>query len=348
MDKNPFHNLMSQMATDPQLHTSLLFVLSRMDREMLDAFSRLWPTMAPQRRRDIMQELMEIAEVNFEVDFNAVFLLGMADEDARVRAIAIKSLWEYEHPSLIKPLIHLLKTDEAPGVREAAASTLGKFVYLRELEEIDPNEANLAEEALLETIYQATEDLHVRRRALEAVSFSGDPRIAPIIESAYYSDEEKMQVSAIFAMGRNADVSWLPRILEELDNPSNEIRFEACRACGELEAKEAVDQLIQLIDEDSDVEVQEMAIWALGRIGGETAREALEIIVEGENEALAQAAEESLDELNLFSDAMMLYDFSDYDSEYEDGDEIFLDDMDYIDPDFTNGRNGQETEDFLN
>jgi HEAT repeat protein len=287
---------------------------------------------------------MEIAEINFEVDFNAVFLLGIVDEDARVRAISVKSLWEYEHPSLIKPLVHLLKTDEAPAVREAAASTLGKFVYLRELEEIDPNEASLAEEALLETIYQASEDLHVRRRALEAVSFSADPRIAPIIESAYYSDEDKMQVSAIFAMGRNADVAWLPRIMTELDNPNNEIRFEACRACGELEAREAVDALIQLIDEDTDVEVQEMAIWALGRIGGDTAREALEIIVDGDNEVLSQAAEESLDELNLFSDAMMLYDFSEYDG----GDEIFLEDMDFTDTDFGNGRNGLETEDFLN
>jgi HEAT repeat protein len=153
-----------------------------------------------------------------------------------------------------------------------------------------------------------------------------------------------MQVSAIFAMGRNADIGWLPRILEELDNPSSEIRFEACRACGELEAKEAVDLLIQLIDEDPDIEVQQMAVWSLGRIGGDTAREALEIIVDGESEVLAQAAEESLDELNLFSDAMMLYDFS----EQEGGDEIFLDDLDYIDPDLTNGRNGQETEDLLN
>ena len=176
MSNENFKEAFNQLATDDHLHTQLLFILSRMDPSALEIFKAAWPTIATQRRRDLMQELMEIAEINFEVDFDPVFLLGMGDEDAQVRTIAVKSLWEYEHPSLILPLVHLLKTDEAASVREAAASTLGKFVYLRELEEIHPNEGNLAEEALLETIYLASEDLHVRRRAIEAVSFSGDPR----------------------------------------------------------------------------------------------------------------------------------------------------------------------------
>ena len=342
MTQDIFTDTLHQIATEEQIHTGHLFVLSRMTNKTLEIFKTVWPTIATQRRRDIMQELTEIAETNFEVDFDPVFLLGMADDDAQIRATAVKSLWEYEHASLIRPLIHLLKTDEVATVREAAASTLGKFVYLRELEEMDPAEADLAEEALLLTIYEASEDLHVRRRALEAVSFSGDPRITPIIESAYYSDEEKMQVSAIFAMGRNADARWLPRVIEELNNPHSEIRFEACRACGELEARDAVGQLIEIIDQDPDIEVQQMAIWALGRIGGSTAREALEICVESDNEVLAQAAEDSLDELNLFADAMMLYDFT----EYADSDEIFLEEV--IDLDNQNGRNGQEIEDFLN
>jgi len=156
--------------------------------------------------------------------------------------------------------------------------------------------------------------------AIEAVSYSGDPRITLIIEAAYFNDNEKMQVSAIFAMGRNADTRWLNTVTTELDNPGTEIRFEAVRACGELEAKDAVEKLIMIIEQDPDLEVQQAAIWALGRIGGKIAREALEICVEAKHEVLALAAEDALDELNLFDDSMMLYDFT----EYVDADEMHL------------------------
>lgn len=334
-----FKDILKNLATDPQLHTGNLYTLSKMDKNALATFREIWSTVPVQRRRDIVQELLDITEINFEVDFDPIFLLGLGDPDAEVRTLSIKSLWEHEKPSLIRPLVHLLKTDDAVIVREAAASALGKFIYLRELEETDPNEATLAEEALLDTIYQGSEDVDVRRRAIEAVAFSGDKRIPPIIESAYYSDNEKMQVSAIFAMGRNADLRWLPQIINELDNPLSEIRFEACRACGELEAKEAVEKLVLLIDQDPDFEIQEMAIWALGKIGGQTAREILEVCLEHENEALALAAEDALDELNLFDESLMLYDFTDYLDEDDDLEDTI---------DLTNINGPYNSDDYLN
>lgn len=307
---NNFKDTLDHIATDPKLRTSHLYVLSRMNQEALAIFKENWPAITTERRRNIMQELMEITEANFEVDFDPVFLLGLADQDAEVRATAIKSLWENERASLIRPLIHLLKNDEVAIVREAAASALGKFIYLKELEEIDWGEANLAEEALLETVSLAGEDLHVRRRAVESLGYSSDARIPAVIESAYYHENEKMQVSAIFAMGRTADSRWLPLIIEELENPLAEMRYEAARASGELEAQRSVSHLIRMLGHDPDLEVQEMAIWALGRIGGPAAKSALEECVEGENEVLALAAEDALDEINMFGDSLVMYDFS--------------------------------------
>jgi HEAT repeat protein len=336
MKKLSFKDTLQQLATGPELRTAAIYTLSRLDQESLEDFKAIWPAIGVERRRSIVQEMQEIAEVNFEVDFDPIFLLCMADDDAEVRAISVKSLWENENPALIRPLIHLLKTDEAVMVRAAAASTLGKFIYLKEIEETDENEAILAEEALLETIYQATEDIEVRRRAVEAVGFSGDLRVSQIIEAAYYDDDDKMKVSAIFAMGRNADYRWISHIIEELDNDNAELRFEAARACGELEAKEAVSKLAVILDEDPDVEVQEMAVWALGRIGGDMAREVLELCLESDNEALATAAEDALDELNMFSD-MMLYDFDDEDEDIE-----LYDDFDELDFDNFNGQNGKK------
>lgn len=323
-----FKETLEHIATDPKIRTSQLYALSRMNQEALEIFREVWPTIGTERRRNVMKELMEITEANFEVDFDPVFLLGLADQDAEVRATAIKSLWEHEMPALIRPLIHLLKHDEAVLVREAAAAALGKFIYLKELEEIDWGEANLAEEALLETIHQPTENLDVRRRAIESLGYSSDARIPSIIEGAYYSDNEKLQVSALFAMGRSADNRWLPLIMEELDNPLAEIRYEAARASGELEAQGTAGKLIQMLSQDPDLEVQEMIIWALGRIGGTAAKEALEEYAENDNEALALAAEDALDELNMFGDGLVMYDFSGDGLEEGDDFELELDDED--------------------
>lgn len=319
MAKN-FADVLNQIATEPRLHTTQLYMLSKMDRASLELFERVWPTIPAERRRNIIQELVDIAEVNFEVYFDPVFLVGLGDEDANVRAASINGLWEHENPALIRPLIHMLRVDPAVIVRAAAAVALGRFLYLCELEELDENQATLIKEALLQTIHDPREEMEAQRRAIEAIAYSSDPDVNQIIENAYYDDDEKMQASAIFAMGRNADPAWIPQVMAELDSPHSELRFEAARACGELEARQAVPRLIELIDQDPDLEVQEMSIWALGRIGGPAAREALEICMEGDVEALAIAAEEAMDELNLLgSEDLLIYDIGfDNDEEYDD------------------------------
>ena len=267
-----FESTLNHIATDEELHLAHLYIFSKMDKASLALFTETWPTINVDRRRSVLTNLVEISEINFEVDFDPVFLIALGDEDAEVRADAINGLWENENPDLIEPFLHLLHTDETAQVRAAAASALGRFLYMSEIEELDPSRVEPIKGALLGTIYQAGEDIDVRRRAVEAIAFLSEPGINEIIESAYYDENEKMRISAIFAMGRNADKLWRPRVVAELDSESSEIRFEAARACGELEVSEAVPKLIELIDEVDDAEVQEMSIWALGRIGGQVAR----------------------------------------------------------------------------
>jgi HEAT repeat protein len=141
--------------------------------------------------------------------------------------------------------------------------------------------------------------------------------VREIIEAAYYDEDETMQASALFAMGRSADPYWAKVILRELDSRNPELRFEAARACGELEARAAVEQLAAMSLNDPDREAQEAAIWALGRIGGNEARRALEAAYESDDEALSQAAAEALDEMDMLGNSLIpLYDDSD-DDEYE-------------------------------
>ncbi len=280
-----------------RLNTRYMYALSDMTRERLSGFQQVWPHIDVNRRR-------------------FVILVAMGDEDHEVRAAAIDGLWENEDQALIGPLVHLLRADDAPNVRAAAATALGRFVLLGELGDIDRAPAMLAEEALLKALRHGEEVLEVRRRAIEAIAYSGEAGVREIIENAYYDEDEEMQASALFAMGRSADPYWRAWLVRELENPGAEIRFEAARACGELEASKAISQLTRMTFADPDREVQQAAVWALGRIGGRESRAALEACYESDDEALSEAAAEALDEMDLLGESMGISLYEDFD-EYE-------------------------------
>ncbi len=311
-----YEKILSHISNSSErLNTRYLYSLSGMTHGQLMRFQEEWPSIDVRRRRVLMRSLAELTELSFEVNFDPIFLVAMGDDDSEVRAAAIDGLWENEDQALIGPLVHLLRADEAPNVRAAAAMALARFVLLGELEKIDRAPAMLAEQALLETLRSA-EEVDVRRRAVEAIAYSGESGVREIIEAAFYDEDEKMQASALFAMGRSADPYWCKLLVRELDNPSPELRFEAARACGELETRLAVSRLIQMSMDDQDREVQQAAIWALGRIGGREAREALETFYESEDEVLSQAASEALDEMDLLGDSLTIPLYEDLD-EYE-------------------------------
>jgi HEAT repeat protein len=282
------------------LSPSRLHMLSALRREETEFFARRWHTLSVARRRQLVRTLVDIAEASFEVDFNSIFRLSLQDEDEEVRAHAIDGLWEDESPALVESLLTMLRTDPSISVRAAAAMGLGRFVLLAELEDLDEELGRRIMSELWQVIEDPHEALEVRRRAVEAISFSGEDGVTETIEEAYHHSSQNMQISAIFSMGRSADPSWGPTIIAELGCPNPEMRFEAARACGELELKEAVPRLIDLIA-DVDREVQQAVIYALGQIGGRRARRALQLCCESEDEVIGDAAADALSELEFTS-----------------------------------------------
>jgi HEAT repeat protein len=308
------------------LSSPVLFALSGSNTTEMQFFRRQWPGIPLQRRRQVMSQLVESAEANFELDFNALFHVGLEDPDAAVRTAAIEGLWEDEEITLIKPLVHVLRQDQAAAARAAAASSLGRFALMAELEELDERHAELVRDALLETIDKADEPIEVRRRAVESVAYLAEDCVRDIIACAYRDPDESMRISAVFAMGRSVDPAWSSTVLDELSNANPAMRYEAARACGELEVEDAVPMLIKLAA-DADREVQAAAIAALGEIGGKQARHALERFVRSEAEVVRLLAEDALAELELGKEHMdlLVYDPAE---PHEDDDEAYDEDLD--------------------
>ncbi|MCS7261238.1 MAG: HEAT repeat domain-containing protein [Anaerolineae bacterium] len=300
-----------------RLRVRYLYALSDLTPEQLSLFRASWATIATERRRLIIRELAEITERSFAVNFDPIFFMALEDEDCQVRAAAIEGLWENESRSLIAPLIRMMRSDEAEMVRAAAAAALGRFVLLAELEKLDSATGARIEEALRATIANSAETVEVRRRAVESLGYSSKAGVRQIIRAAYESDDEKMRSSAIFAMGRSADPYWRHVLLDELESRNPELRYEAARACGELELACAVPRLGELALHDPDREVQQAAVWALGHIGGREARRILEQCYESDDEVLSDAAADALDEMDVWDGVMFSIPLEDLNEEDE-------------------------------
>jgi len=259
----------------------------------------LWMKLAQAVRLELLIALAHLAEADFTMDFSAVFRIALRDHDADIRVVALRGLGEVEDVRLVPEFVHMLEQDPSIEARRAAAEGLGKYVLLGELQKLRPDPFHHTVRALCDAFLDRTQDLLVRRRALESMAYTGEHGVPEIIESAYAESDEGMRHSAVMAMGRSADARWGEIVQRELLSPSREMRFEATRACGELQLRESVNELVALTD-DVDERIQTMALWALGQIGGNQARRTLQRFAGNSDQALAGAAEEALQELEFF------------------------------------------------
>jgi HEAT repeat protein len=295
----PIEETITELAnSDQPLLNSRLTELSNLSPEELQIFKGSWTAIEAKRRCQIVYWLVELTEENLILNFDNIFRYCLRDKDSEVRQKAIEGLWENEDASLINPLIDLLEQDSSEKVQAASATALGKFVILAEHKKLRSCHLIRIQEALLPVISDEHEPIELRRRALEAIAPVCLPQVRTAIMKAYQSPDSSFKISAVYAMGKNCDHSWLPILLKELANANAEVRYEAAGACGELEEEEAVPYLIKLVN-DSDVDVQMAAIQALSKIGSTQAKECLEACLNNASEAIRQTAEQALSELEM-------------------------------------------------
>lgn len=289
-----FQEYLAELKDDGQpVKAARLVRLSHLGDEERIAFLKAWPTFSAKRRRQVIRLLVDLAEDNVELNFDAIFLPGLSDSDAQVRADAIRGLWEYDHRDLIEPLIKLLSSDSDTDVRAEAALALGRFVLQWEFGALRDRYFRRVEEVLRQALANDEEEMEVRARALEAIGACSLPWVRQAIRQAYAADDRRLRVSAIHAMGRNCDPDWLPILFRELSSGDPEMRYEAALACGSLADEAAVPRLAPLL-EDEDAEVRAATIAALGEIGGREAKAVLMRYLDHPSRAVRDAVREAL------------------------------------------------------
>jgi len=296
-----------------------LHLLSDLEPVQLNSLMAVWPQISLARRRALLEDLEQLAEVDTLLCYDNLARALLKDPDALTRVLAIRLLWECEDTKLVPIFLDIMKKDDDVHTRAAASTALGLFVYLGELEEIPAKIYHNVEDRLLEAIHSADEIL-VRRRALEALGTSSRPEVPPLIEAAYAEKNPDWIVSALFAMGRSSDTRWEKQIISKLRSKDEAIRVEATRAAGELSLQAARPILLDLLADEVDNETRREIIWALSKIGGEGVRDRLEeLLAMAEDDEEEEFLDEALDNLD-FTENMSTFEMFDFDIEEDDKD----------------------------
>lgn len=313
--KTPFEDALENLQNaDELLMPLLVYHLSDMEGEKVRQFEEIWGNIPVERRRALLEEMEQLIEENYLLSYEAVSCIGIHDEDPYTRFLAARSFYIYETIEMIPTLLEMLENDPDRDVRAACASSLGKFTYLGEIEEICPERYKEIVTCLLKKV-KGPGSKKVRRHALEALGYVTHKDVPALINEAYQRDDIDWQISALFAMGRSYDRRWKAKVLRMLDHQHPKIRLEAARAAGEIHIKEAIPDLIELLD---DEETRSAAIWALSQVGGEDEERLLQrILDETHDPEEARFIQDALDNLafNMDIDHFDLLDFSDQDDD---------------------------------
>ncbi len=278
----PFQSVVDALVeTGKTFSSSYLSRFSDIQSEDLALLKKNWDDIKPKRRLKLVEDLIQFNEHNTIVCFDDVAGIFLKDEDARVRTAGIRLLRESEDPRFVEQFIHLLEHDKQLIVRAAAASGLGPYVLLGELDKISHEKLARIERALLPRVTGTDDDL-VRRSALEAMGYSSRKEMTRLISEAFEESDPDWVASALVAMGRSASEEWEMHILRSLFHPDSVVRLEAIRAAGALTLTRAVEPLLEMLDsgEEMNRELRFAAIWALSEIGGEKANAALEALLD--------------------------------------------------------------------
>ena len=291
--------------TDNQnsLKPSVLLQLSGLTSGEVTEFRAAWDKVPAVRKREVLERLVGLGEDNLELDFSVVFRVCLGDEDEVVREKSALGLWECDDRKVIRPLIGLMTEDSSSRVRATAAVVLRKFAEMAQEGKLISSDERRIQEAFFAVIADKSNDLDVRRRAIEGAACFNHPEADRIILEAYESDDSRLRQSSLYAMGLSSNPRWLPTVVEEMDHENAAIRYEAVGACGRLGEEAIVPQLIKRIQDD-DLQVQTAAVQALGNIGGQLARRALQQCLRVGDEALEQAAQEALSNLEFDDDPL--------------------------------------------
>lgn len=266
----------------------------------LKKVKKVWSKVTQQRKVSLLQELENLMRIDTLISCDDFGVFALDDEDPVIKSQAINLLWECVDQNLATRFMSLLLEDKDPALSASAASGLGKFVLLGELDEIPKDLWKKIQNTLVEK-YVSTSDQQLKQSILESLGYISSPQINDFITEAIKRPEKEWVLSALFAISRSANENWSKIILKKLDDLDPDVQLEAIKAAGELEIADAKETIIELLESSSpEEEIHLQAIWSLSMIGGNDIQVLFQKMIDSsDSEKEAAMLEMAMDNLEL-------------------------------------------------
>ena len=266
----------------------------------LKKVKKVWSKVTQQRKVSLLQELENLMRIDTLISCDDFGVFALDDEDPVIKSQAINLLWECVDQNLATRFMSLLLEDKDPALSASAASGLGKFVLLGELDEIPQDLSKKIQNTLVEK-YVSSSDQQLKQSILESLGYISSPQINDFITEAIKRPEKEWVLSALFAISRSANENWSKIILKKLDDLDPDVQLEAIKAAGELEIADAKETIIELLESSSpEEEIHLQAIWSLSMIGGNDIQVLFQKMIDSsDSEKEAAMLEMAMDNLEL-------------------------------------------------
>jgi HEAT repeat protein len=227
--------------------------------------------------------LVALLEYGERVECHAcVPLLQRAVLDHRDPEVRRISAWWLRHrifalAPIMAQMQDVLASDASATRRARAAMALGEFM--------DPAAFTPLRDAAM-----GDGDAGVRAAAVTALGRLNHSGANPILSVALRDaavEVRRAAISQVLVVNFFRDHDAL---LGSLVDTDDEIRMRSARLLGTFRVAEAVPALQGMLETDTNERVRQAAAWALGRIGGESARGALRAAATAESSSLVQNA----------------------------------------------------------
>lgn len=287
-----------------ELEPEDLHAVSRLPAGSEDIVRRQLGALDSSERFALLDRLRQVGADFGGYDFTVFFAAMRTDEDASVRTIAVSGLALCETAGATEALLATARSEEEEtGVRREAVSALGEVAMRVELGWAASEDAGDVVDALRAIVEDEREDEELRASALSGVGVVSASWVTELIEDAFDSDTAALHLGAVEAMGRNADVYWLPVLEGSLVAEDEDERLAAVLAIGEIGSEDGAPMLLELFDDPSaSEELIRSAVAALGEIGSEEAVEELEQLRTHPDPTVRATAQSALEEATRLDD----------------------------------------------
>lgn len=220
---------------------------------------------------------------------NAIDLSHIATQlesgNSRDRMLALAAL-RHASPTEAFPLIQKVLNDDNLQVRSMAVFALG----------IKPTEGSYP---ILTKLLETDPDYGIRADAAGALGYLEDDRgFSPLVRAFYEDTHWLVRFSAAVSLGNLKNPEAREVLLKALECEEVVLQQAAIAGLGEIGAVEALPQLLRFVSSDDWLLRMRLAD-ALGNLNDPQSISALKYLVKDSNPQVAEAAQFSLDRLNI-------------------------------------------------